>query len=746
MTRQLLQCRDLILALLLGPFCWAQAAPAEEWIEARSSHFTVASDAGDKAARRVAQAFEHIRALVARERQLRLDPDRPIIILAVRDEGSLRALLPRDWELKGHMRPAGAFVTSSDKYYVVLRIDGPRGSVYHEYVHLLVSLNFPRLPPWLNEGLAEFYGAAQIDDATIEWGNIESQRQYLRHHKLLPLEVLLGADYSSPYYREKKHAWVFYYQAATLTHYLLLGPRAPENPFGQFTTLLAEGVSEEEASARAFGDLKSLEKALESYVQQRELTIHGARVRLGNETLTARVIPAREALARRADFLVHTNRLAEALPLLQQARELEPGLGLVYESLGLLNIKQGHAKEALRWLTEGSSRDPQNPLIPYWAAAATGDSLDEETVALKERLLRRVIELSPGFALARRDLADLYQRSQRNLDEALSLAQKACELEPNSEGHRLMLAAVLRKSGQMERAKEVEDGVGRLALADPSLLGLVSRFYEKEKRPTEAEAVLRQAYARRPKDLRTLEALADFLWLQKRYDEAEPLYSEALVIQPDTPSLLNSLSYLYAERSVKLDEALALVDRALVNDPLNGHYRDTRGWVLYRLKRFEEAEKELRKALSHEEDEVVLDHLGDVLQARGAAKDAIELWRRALTYDILDAELKESLLRKVRTAEPLRGSDPAAVQRASVLLQSSVRVRIISNPAEAEVLIAGSKVGSTGARGLLLDLPIGGWVVQVRKAGYLPVEKTVTVEPGADLVIEIRLEPEPNIP
>jgi tetratricopeptide (TPR) repeat protein len=652
MIRRLLPRRVLRLAVLVSASVVSREAAADEWIEARSPHFTVVTDAGGKAARRVAQDFEHIRSLVARERQLRLDSDRSIIILAVKDEDGLRALLPHYWELKGHARPGGALVTFSDKHYVVLRVDGPRGAVYHEYVHLLASLNFPRLPLWLNEGLAQFYGAAEIDDANIEWGNIEPQRQLLRHKRLLPLETLLKADYSSPYYNEKNQVSLFYAQAAALTHYLLLGPRAAENPFGRFTTLLADGVSEEEACAQAFGDLKTLEKALEFHIKQRDLTIHGARVRLGSETITARPVRPGEALALRADFLVHTNRLVDALPLLQQARELEPGLGLVYESLGLLKIKQGHRGDALRWLTEGASHDPQNPLIPYWAAEATGDSLDEKTVALKERLLRRVIELSPGFALARRDLADLYQRSGRNLDEALSLAQKACELQPNSERHRLTLAAVLRKSGQVERAKEVEDDVGRVALADPFLLSLVSRFYEKEQRPTEAEGLLRQARDRRPKDLWTLEALAAYLWRQKRYDESEPLYRQALVIQPDTPSLLNSLSYLNAVRNVKLDEALGLIDKALTKDPLNGAYLDTRGWVLYRLTRFEEAERELRKSLSRREGAEILDHLGDVLRERGAARDALEQWRRALTYDILDPELKERLLRKIRTAEP----------------------------------------------------------------------------------------------
>src|SRR5271170_8480070 len=70
-------------------------AKHETWFEARSPNFIVVCNAGDKQARKTAIRFEQIRAVFRRELELASKHESPLItILAVKDEDSMKALLP----------------------------------------------------------------------------------------------------------------------------------------------------------------------------------------------------------------------------------------------------------------------------------------------------------------------------------------------------------------------------------------------------------------------------------------------------------------------------------------------------------------------------------------------------------------------------------------------------------------------------------------------------------------------------
>jgi tetratricopeptide (TPR) repeat protein len=79
---------------------------------------------------------------------------------------------------------------------------------------------------------------------------------------------------------------------------------------------------------------------------------------------------------------------------------------------------------------------------------------------------------------------------------------------------------------------------------------------------------------------------ADIGWCYKsmdRYDDAEASYRKAMLTDPTFPYGYNNLAYMLAERGERLTEALSLADRALRLDAKNPHFKDTKGWVLYKL-------------------------------------------------------------------------------------------------------------------------------------------------------------------
>ena len=112
---------------------------------------------------------------------------------------------------------------------------------------------------------------------------------------------------------------------------------------------------------------------------------------------------------------------------------------------------------------------------------------------------------------------------------------------------------------------------------------------------------------------------------------------------------------MLAERGQKLDEAVALVERALIIEPGNGAYLDSLGWAFYKQNRLEQAEAPLQEAAKQLPTvSVIQDHLGELLNKRGRFQEAIDAWQRALDGDG-DEVSRSELEDKIKSARQKLG-------------------------------------------------------------------------------------------
>jgi len=101
-------------------------------------------------------------------------------------------------------------------------------------------------------------------------------------------------------------------------------------------------------------------------------------------------------------------------------------------------------------------------------------------------------------------------------------------------------------------------------------------------------------------------------------------------MNPKSAVTLNYLGYMFADKNMKLEESVALIQRALELDPYNGAYLDSLGWAYFRLGRLDQAEEYLVKALERlSRDPTIHDHLGDVYYKTGRLPLAEKAWERA---------------------------------------------------------------------------------------------------------------------
>ena len=494
--------------------------------------------------------------------------------------------------------------------------------------------------------------------------------------------------------------------ARTWGSYLAVDPGNFEAYVQRGTHLLLAGKSDEAAAAlkaalalrpddaRAYqllGDVyaraEQLDQAVLHFRKALEIDPHDVRVRLSLGEVLVQAKRPEEALA-------------EAKAVLQQDDSNRYGLDL--EGRCLRDLKRYDEADAVAdSLLAGDPGDVKAAFLKVTIAESRRDFA--KVVALVEALLARphtanseaaasdrVFLLHLGFACQQLDqhaaaaaafaramavggppdasILDfhaeaLYLAKQKK--EALAAVRSARERFPDDVDLTGLQATLLREQGDSAGATALVEGMRRRAPKDPKVLGRVADFYRRARQFPESESALRAALREDAQSLSLLFQLGSVLERMKRYDEAEVAFRQALTIEPDSAPILNYLGYMNADRGVKLEEALALIQKAVELDPPSGAYKDSLGWALFRLNRTEAAEDAVRQALAKDgENAVILDHLGDIVDRRGRVAEALQCWRKALKGEDEEGELDRARVEtKIRDAEGVlhaQGQDATA--------------------------------------------------------------------------------------
>jgi tetratricopeptide (TPR) repeat protein len=94
---------------------------------------------------------------------------------------------------------------------------------------------------------------------------------------------------------------------------------------------------------------------------------------------------------------------------------------------------------------------------------------------------------------------------------------------------------------------------------------------------------------------------------------------------------LNYLGYMWADKGEKLPEALKMIKKAVDQEPMNGAYLDSLGWVYFKMGEYELAEDNLRQAVNRDQtDPTVHMHLGDLYEKTGRIRLAAAQWEMSL--------------------------------------------------------------------------------------------------------------------
>jgi tetratricopeptide (TPR) repeat protein len=130
---------------------------------------------------------------------------------------------------------------------------------------------------------------------------------------------------------------------------------------------------------------------------------------------------------------------------------------------------------------------------------------------------------------------------------------------------------------------------------------------------------------------------------------AEETLRQILAKDANNATALNNLGYFLTEHDQKLEEARDMIERAVRAEPQNPSFLDSLGWVYYKLGKLKEAERYLSDAARRNPTSATIqEHLGDLFKKLGQQEKAQASWRKALS---LAAEAADTARIKAKLGE-----------------------------------------------------------------------------------------------
>lgn len=361
----------------------------------------------------------------------------------------------------------------------------------------------------------------------------------------------------------------------------------------------------------------------------------------------------------------------KAVGILQKyLRNVNPRNRDIRHHLVRLYVSLKDYKGATKELDELLAEDPTDLDAHLRLALIEGEQKD---YARAINRLTMILKARPAELKVRDYLGYLYEEAKEP-QKALDTYTLNVQLEPSYfEGH-------LHLGVLFYRLKKFPDSVTHLAEAsrlNPKqpeshiVLGLAHLQMEQYEKATQAfEEGIRQ----NPKNADLYFNLGTAYDKLNRFDEVVRVMEIALQLDPHHADALNYLGYSYAERGIKIDQALSLTKQAVALKPENGYYVDSLGWAFFKSGLLTEALTEIKRAVALVgDDPVIFEHLGDIYAKQQRMSEAREAWLHSLELDPSNTKLIERF-RDLGMGDPI---EEERIQQA----KRRVSERIQSQPA-----------------------------------------------------------------
>ena len=255
--------------------------------------------------------------------------------------------------------------------------------------------------------------------------------------------------------------------------------------------------------------------------------------------------------------------------------------------------------------------------------------------------LIQILKARPTELKIRDYLAFLYEES-KDTKKAIETYTFNVQLEPSYfEGH-LHLGLLFYRLKQYPEAITHLNQAITINPKQPEAHIVLGLTYLQKDQFDDAARALEEGISQNPKSADLYFNLGTVYDKLNRFDDVVRVMETAIKLDPHHADALNYLGYSYAERGVKIDQALSLTKQAVALKPSNGYYVDSLAWALFKSGLLTESLTEMKRAVALAGDDPVLyEHLGDIYATQRNLSDARESWLRALELDPSNSKLMD---------------------------------------------------------------------------------------------------------
>ncbi len=244
-----------------------------------------------------------------------------------------------------------------------------------------------------------------------------------------------------------------------------------------------------------------------------------------------------------------------------------------------------------------------------------------------------ILKAKPAELKVRDYLGYLYEET-KDFPKAMETYRYNIHLDPKFADSHVHLGVLFYRLKQFPEAVTHLDEAVRLTPKQPEphiVLGLAHFQSEQFEKASQA---FEEGIRHNPKSADLQFNLGTAYDKLNRFSDVERAMEAALSLDPHHADALNYLGYSYAERGIKMDQALSLTKRAVSLKPENGYYVDSLGWALYKSGMLPEALTEIKKAVALVgDDPVIYEHLGEIYLKQQKVSDARDAWIHSLEID-----------------------------------------------------------------------------------------------------------------
>jgi len=351
-----------------------------------------------------------------------------------------------------------------------------------------------------------------------------------------------------------------YLPAATNLARLDLADKEPEAARNRLQAILSKEPNNEGALLSLAQILISIRAPLKEITATLERAIRAA----------PSSVPPRIALI---NFLAQSRDPKAALTAAQEASATMPKEPRILEALGLAQLANGLANDAIETFNRLAAALPDSPLplMRLASAQAAAKQIEAPIQALQKALV-----MKPDLLEAQREII-VAQLAAGRPEEALKEAKSVQKARPKEAIGFALEGDVLAKQKRLaEAAGAYAEGIKRQPV--PALVVAQLQLLQAAGKSAEADAVAAKWLKEHPNDPVVRFHLANTAVQNKDYQAAAERYRAVLAQQPENAAILNNLAWVLSE--MKDPAALGFAEKAYAKAPADPQVQDTYGWLL----------------------------------------------------------------------------------------------------------------------------------------------------------------------